>query len=124
MSALSALALVRTAFSSQRSLMSWIRTSVSLYTFGFSIAMFADYLELQQQPVEASGTSRLLGLILIAMGIAAMLLAMFEHTRRIQRMTQLGLPDASRSYLPTVAATALFVIGLVTLVGITLNRPG
>jgi putative membrane protein len=121
--ALSALALVRTAFSSQRSLMAWMRTSVSLYTFGFSIAKFTDYLEQRAQGVEFSGSPRLLGLILIAMGIVAIVLAVFEHSRRIRRMKQLGLPDTSRSYLPTIAALALFVIGSTTLVGIALNWP-
>ena len=116
--ALSGLALVRTAFSSQRSLMAWMRTSVSLYTFGFSITKFTDYLERQKQGVEFSGNPRLLGLILLAMGIVAMVLAVLEHTKRIRRMKQLGLPAISRPYLPTVAALALFVIGIVTLVGI------
>lgn len=121
--ALSSLALVRTAFSSQRSLMAWMRTSVSLYTFGFSITKFTDYLEQQEQGVEFSGNPRLLGLIFLAMGIAAMVLAVLDHTKRIGRMKQLGLPAISRAYLPTVAALALLVIGIVTLVGITLNLP-
>ncbi len=121
--ALSGLALVRTAFSSQRSLMAWMRTSVSLYTFGFSITKFTDYLEQERQGVEFSGNPRLLGLILLAMGIAAMVLAVLEHTKRIWRMKQLGLPAISRPNLPTVAALALLVIGIVTLAGITLNLP-
>ena len=121
--ALSALALVRTAFSSQRSLMSWMRTSVSLYTFGFSITKFTDYLEQQKQDVELSGSPRLLGLIFIAMGIVAIVLAVFEHAKRIRRMNQLGLPDVSQPHLPTIAALALFVIGIVTLVGIAFTWP-
>jgi putative membrane protein len=123
MRALSALALVRTAFSSQRSLMAWMRTSVSLYTFGFSITKFTEYLERRDQSVEFSGSPRLLGLIIIAMGIVGTVLAAFEHSKRIRRMKQLGLSDASRWYLPTVAALALFVIGTVTLIGIALNWP-
>ena len=118
---LSGLALVRTAFSSQRSLMAWMRTSVSLYTFGFSITKFTDYLEQEEQAVAFSGSPRRLGFIFLAMGIAATALAVFEHVRRIQRMRQLGLPDTSRPYLPIVAASALFVIGLVTVVGIASN---
>ena len=42
---LSVFALVRTAFSSERALMAWMRTSVSLYSFGFTITKFMDYLE-------------------------------------------------------------------------------
>ena len=121
MSELSDLALVRTAFSSQRSLMSWMRTSVSLYTFGFSIAKFTDYLEQQEQGVELSGNPRLLGLLLIGMGILAIVPAVFEHARRIRRMKQLGLPGTSRPYLPSIAAGVLLVIGIVTLMGIALE---
>jgi putative membrane protein len=121
--ALSALALVRTAFSSQRSLMAWMRTSVSLYTFGFSITKFTEYLGQEGQDFEDSGSPYLLGPILIAMGIVAIVLAVFEHTKRIRRMKQLGLPDVSRPYLPTIAALALLVIGIVTLVGIARSWP-
>ena len=42
-------ALVRTALSSEQTLMSWVRTSLSLFTFGFSIAQFFCYLEQQQE---------------------------------------------------------------------------
>jgi inner membrane protein YidH len=118
---LSGLALVRTALSSQRSLMAWMRTSASLYTFGFSIAKFTDYLEQQGQGVESSDSTRLLGLMLIAMGIVTVVFAVFEHAMRIRRMRQLGLPEVSQSHRPTIAALALFVIGIVTLVGIALN---
>ncbi len=122
--ALSALALVRTAFSSQRSLMSWMRTSVSLYTFGFSIAKFTDYLEQQAEDVELAAGNRELALVLMIMGILSIVLAVFEHSRRIRRMKQLGLPDVSRPYLPIVAAAALLVIGIATLVGIVDNWSG
>ena len=121
LSTLSALALVRTAFSSQRSLMAWMRTSISLYTFGFSIAKFADYLNLQAEGVESSGSPHLLGLLLITTGILAIVLAVFEHGWRIRRMKQLGLPGTSRPYLPSIAAGVLLVIGIVTLIGIALE---
>jgi len=103
--------------------MAWMRTSVSLYTFGFSITKFAEYLRQEGQEFGSSGAPPPLGHILIAMGIVAIILAVLEHSKRIRRMQQLGLPDASRWYLPTVAAFCLFVVGIVTLVGITLSPP-
>jgi putative membrane protein len=115
---LSVLALIRTAFSSERSLMAWIRTSASLYTFGFSISKFIDYLELQEKGIQFSGGFRRVGLVLIVMGIVALVFAMFEHLRRIQRMRQLGLPSTSRSVLPAAAASALLMTGIVALIGI------
>jgi uncharacterized membrane protein YidH (DUF202 family) len=59
-----------------------------------------------------------LGIALVAMGIVALVLAMFEHLRRIRRMRQLGLPTTSKLSLPAGAAAALIVIGVVTLISL------
>jgi len=115
---LSVLALIRTAYTSERSLMAWIRTSVSLYTFGFSISTFIDYLIRQGGGIQVSPGLRRLGIVLIAMGIVALAFAMIEHSRRIRRMRRLGLPSTSRWSLPLAAATALQLIGLVTLIAL------
>ncbi|MHC4089183.1 MAG: YidH family protein [Planctomycetota bacterium] len=115
---LSSLALIRTVYSSERSLMAWIRTSVSLYTFGFSISKFIDYLELQEKGIQFPAGFRRVGLVLIAMGIVALLFAMFDHLRRVQKMRQLGLPSTMRSFLPSGAATALVLTGIVMLIGV------
>ena len=114
---LSVLALIRTGYSSERSLMAWIRTSVSLYTFGFSISTFIDYLESQESGTQFSAGFRRMGLALIAMGIVALVPAMVDHLKRIQRMERLGLPSAARVSLPAGAAIALLLTGIVTLIG-------
>ena len=114
---LSVLALIRTAYSSERSLMAWIRTSASLYSFGFSISTFFDYLELQEEGTQFSVGLHRVGLALIAMGIVALAFAMFEHLKRIRTMRRLGLPSSSRSFLPAGAATALLLTGIATLIG-------
>jgi putative membrane protein len=114
---LSDLALVRTAYTSERSLMAWIRTSVSLYTFGFSISKFIDFLQLQEQGIQLSVEFRRMGLVLIAMGIVAVMFAMVDHLKRIQTMRRLGLPSSIRSLLPAATAIALVLTGIVTLVG-------
>ena len=109
--------LIRTAFSSERSLMAWIRTSVSLYTFGFLISTFIDYLESLESGTQFSVGLRRVGLALIAMGIVALVLAMVEHLKRVQTMKRLGLPSTGRVSLPTGAAIALLLTGIVTLIG-------
>ncbi len=114
-------ALVRTAFSSERSLMAWIRTSVSLYTFGFSIATFADYLQRRSEGVRFLPNIRRVSYILICLGILSLMLAAIEHASRLRRMKELGLPNISRSSLPMVASVLLLAIGLVTLIGIVLK---
>ena len=118
---LSVFALVRTAFSSERALMAWIRTFVSLYSFGFAITKFGDYLERQGKDSHFSEGPRRLGLALICMGILVLVLAAAEHLRRLWKMKQLGLPSISRFPLPVAAAAVLFVIGTATVIGIACN---
>jgi putative membrane protein len=117
-------ALVRTAFSCERSLMSWMRTSVSLYSFGFSLIKFLGFLGGQVSIPLAAGL-RQLGLALICIGILVLVLGTVEYARRIRKMRQLGLPRVSRYPLPLTAAAAmaLVVVGSVALIGILLNWP-
>jgi putative membrane protein len=114
-------AFVRTAFSSERSLMAWMRTCVSLYTFGFSITKFLDYLEQQQQGVQFPPGLHRLGLALICLGIIGLVLGAVGHFRRLRKMERLGLPTVSLFSLPIGAAIALLVIGVAVLVSICLS---
>jgi len=115
-------ALVRTALSSERSLMAWIRTSVSLYTFGFSMTKFLEYLEKQQDATEYSRGLHRLGFAIICIGILGLTLAAAGHLHRLKKMKRLGLPTVSLISLPVVATTALVLIGIAVLVSIVLNR--
>ena len=115
------LAVVRTAYSSERSLKAWMRTAVSLYTFGFAIATFFDYVELQQEGLEFSDGPRRLGLVLVAAGIVSLVLAVVEYLRRLATMCDLGLPHPSHYLLPAAAAAALTTIGIAAAISISLN---
>lgn len=106
-------ALVRTAFASERTLMSWMRTSVSLLTFGFSIAKFFHYLEEQQGGTELSVGPKRLGLALICLGVLALVMAMIEHAHRLLKMQEKGLPKISQYLLPLGTAALFVVIGIV-----------
>ncbi|MCZ6859458.1 MAG: DUF202 domain-containing protein [Alphaproteobacteria bacterium] len=114
-------AFVRTAMSSEQSLMSWIRTSVSLYTFGFAITQFFYYMARQQESAQLSSGPRLLGLALVATGILAILLGTIEHVVRIRSMREAGLPTNVRFLLPLGSAVAFLLIGIAALVAISLN---
>lgn len=114
-------AFVRTAMSSEQSLMSWIRTSVSLYTFGFAIAQFFYYMAGQQESAQLSAGPRILGLALVATGILAILLGTIEHVLRIRSLREAGLPTNVRFLLPLGSAAAFLLIGIAVLVAISLN---
>ena len=114
---LEALALVRTAFSSERSLLAWMRTSASLFAFGFSITKFFDYVGQREGTPIPEGPRRL-GLALTCAGILALAPAVFEYLRRLRKMKELGLPPTSRYTLPAAVAAAILAIGVAAVVGI------
>ena len=114
-------ALVRTAMSSEQSLLSWIRTSVSLYTFGFAITQFFYYMARQQESAQLSAGPRVLGLALIATGILAILLGTIEHVVRIRTLRRAGLPTNAKFLLPLGSAGAFLLVGIAALVAISLN---
>ncbi len=114
-------ALVRTALSSEQTLMSWIRTSLSLFTFGFSITQFFYYLEQQKEGVQVSAGPRRLGIALVCVGLVVLMAGMVEHVLRLRKMKKQGLPADSVSFLPFGSAVALFVIGIAAFVSIIMN---
>jgi putative membrane protein len=115
---LNTFALVRTAFSAERSLMAALRTSVSLFTFGFSITKFFDYLKQQQAVATFSEGPRYLGLALIGVGILSLVSAVVEHVWRLRKMKELGLPTISWFSLPIGTTFALLAIGITILIAI------
>ena len=114
-------ALVRTAFSSEQTLMSWVRTSVSLFTFGFSITQFFHYLDEQQGGTPLSTGPRRLGLTLICLGILALALSMVEHIQRLRKMQEQGMPRISQYLLPIASAGAFLLIGIGALISVLFN---
>jgi putative membrane protein len=98
--------------------MAWMRTSVSLFTFGFSISKFFDFMEGQQEGAQFSEGPHRLGVALICIGLLVIVPAVVQHVRRLRRAKELGLPTISRFSIPIGAATALFVIGVATMIGI------
>jgi putative membrane protein len=88
--------LERTHIAYEQSMMTWIRTAISLITFGFTIYKFFQ-LELQGRAEK----SRLVGprefaLVLVALGLISLVMATLEH-RRCQRFLKEQWSEAPRS---------------------------
>ena len=111
---------IRTRLSLERTMMSWVRTAVSLIGFGFAIVQFFERMR-EMPGVRAAYTPeapRYLGLALIACGVLALLISIWQYwwTLRylwggsfasIAGMTQEGLQS------PLLAVAALLIcIGL------------
>jgi putative membrane protein len=115
-------ALVRTQLAAENTLLAWVRTSVSLYGFGFSITKFFAFLAQQRDTPKLSTGAHRLGLALVCVGILALLFAIVEHIKVSRKLKELGLP-ITRLSLPVYTAAILLVIGIVTLVSVSTGWP-
>jgi putative membrane protein len=115
---------VRTRFAADRTLMGWIRTSLSLIGFGFSIFKFFQYLQ-ESGTLQGMGRRegpRHLGVTLVAMGVIFLVMAFAEYLlflRRLSREAKERFPISTT----LIASFALVVVGLFALLN-TLFRIG
>ncbi|QJP12643.1 DUF202 domain-containing protein [Starkeya sp. ORNL1] len=74
---------LRTRLSLERTLMSWVRTSVSLIAFGFTIVQFFERFGNMPGVADASDPQapRYLGLAMIAAGILALVVSVWQYHR-------------------------------------------
>jgi putative membrane protein len=114
-------ALIRTALSSEQTLMSWVRTSLSMFTFGFAIAQFFQFLAKQQEVARISVGPRWLGITLISVGIVVLVVATREHMATIRRLQEKGLPSDSEIIFPMGSVAAIFTLGLAALTALFLG---
>ena len=109
---------IRTRLSIERTMMSWIRTAVALIGFGFAIVQFFE--RLAQMPGTRAAVypnaSRDLGLALIACGVLALLIAVWQYLWGIRYLwgeTFAPIAGLRREGMHTpVIAVALLLIGI------------
>ena len=79
---------IRTRLSVERTMMSWIRTSVSLIGFGFTIVQFFERFGHMENIAAAvrPQAPRYLGLALIAAGVAALLVSIWQYRWMLRYM--------------------------------------
>jgi putative membrane protein len=72
---------LRTRMSLERTLMSWVRTSLALIGFGFTIVQFFERINSMQgvAPALHSQAPRYLGVSLIGTGVIALLIAIWQY---------------------------------------------
>ena len=110
---------LNTRLAVERTLMSWVRTSVSLIGFGFTIVQFFEHLHAEVvAPALRPQAPRYLGLALIAAGVVALLISTWQYRKMLRYLWSkefepiAGVGDAVAMTPLYAVAIALIFIGL------------
>jgi len=112
----------RTDLGVQRTLMAWIRTSISMIGFGFSIYKFFQYLpeEIAAGNIHRPQAPRNLGLTLIALGTLALAAAAWQHQIFLK---EIGAARMRHPWsISFTVAILVILIGLITFYGVLLRH--
>lgn len=79
---------IRTRLATERTLLAWLRTSVALIGFGFTIVQFFERFSEMKGVAEAARphAPRYLGLMLIGTGIVALLISVWQYRALVHYM--------------------------------------
>lgn len=114
------LGLDRTRMAAERTLMAWLRTSLSMISFGFTIYKFLQaFQESGTATILRSHTPRNVGLTLIGIGTFAIIIACVQHVKYLQK---LHLEKGSTPWnLALMVSCLIALLGLLMFGSIVLN---
>jgi putative membrane protein len=117
------LALQRSFLAAERTLMAWIRTSISMIGFGFTVAKLFESLAeahvLIKGPAGRVWTAEGVGMVLISLGTFALVIAVFDHRRELKLLQRAGLQP--RFSLTMAVASILAILGVMALLSLQVN---
>jgi putative membrane protein len=122
---------LRTRLALERTAMAWIRTSIALIGFGFTIVQFFQRLQGMQgiSPAMSTHTPRYFGLALIGSGVLALTLSLAQYRRFMSYMWEdefksIAGIHSRRDHTPLLAtATVLLLIGVFAFVAVLVRMP-
>ena len=117
------LALQRSFLATERTLMAWIRTSISMIGFGFTLAKLFQSLAssnvLIRGPAGKVWTAEGVGMLLISLGTFALIVAVLDHRRELKQLQAVGL--GRRFSLTMAVASVLAILGVMALLSLVVN---
>ncbi len=115
------LAKERNRAAAERTLMAWIRTSLSLIGFGFGIDQIVVAIhQALGDVVDPLRLTNILGLAFVALGTGALLFAALDHRRQLYRIQRHDLLYRSRHSVALIVAYMLTSIGAIAFFSILL----
>ena len=108
----------RTQLSLERTTPAWIRTALTMATFGFGTVGFFGSLRAASptpESIQLHASAIRFGMALIVLGVAATLLSGITHWRALRRLRRDEAPVLSRWPLSVTLAVLLAIVGLVSL---------
>jgi len=120
------MAVLRTLMAADRSLMAWVRTGLSLITFGFTLYKFLEYsrerlLETGSMLATVSGP-KTVGLFMIGVGILCLILGTAENMAIVKGLHKRH--DFKHNKYSLLMAGIILIFGIVLFLGVLLRIQG
>lgn len=109
----------RVFFAAERTLLAWVRTGITVMALGFVVAKFGLFLTLLSSASVAANASHhnnewsnIFGIVLVIIGVTITIGAQYNHQFYIKTLPPGDVPKLSISWLPTLLAASVAIVGL------------